>query len=86
MGDAAGRQVKLFECGLRAPGARVQLPEALAGRHRRCDFDAAAAAAAVRGAPAPHNRCMQVQLNVQLEIEELISIDMKAILMIGCMV
>ena len=29
---------------------------------------------------------MQVQPNVQLEIEELISIDIKAILMLGCMV
>ena len=29
---------------------------------------------------------MQVQPNMQLEIEELISIDMKAIMMRGCMI
>ena len=73
-------------CDFRAVGARVQLPEGHAGRHRRCDFDAAAAAVAVQAPPAPCSRCVQVQPNVQLEIEELISIDIKAILMLGCMV
>ena len=29
---------------------------------------------------------MQVQPNMQLEIDELISIDMKAIMMLGCMI
>ena len=75
-----------MRCDFRAPGAQLQLPEALDSRHRRCAFDAAAAAAAVRGASAPCCRCVQVQPNVQLEIEELISIDIKAILMLGCMV
>ena len=64
----------------------MQLPEGHAGRHRRCDFDAAAAAVAVQAPPAPCSRCVQVQPNVQLEIAQLISIDIKATLMLGCMV
>ena len=52
----------------------------------RSGFDAAVAAVAVQAPPAPCSRCVQVQPNVQLEIEELISIDIMAILMLGCMV
>jgi len=47
LGDAAGGQLKLFECDFRAAGAHLQLTEDLDGRHRRCAFDAAAAAVAV---------------------------------------
>ena len=64
----------------------MQLPEGHAGRHRRCDFDAAAAAVAVQAPPAPCSRCVQVLPNAALEVAELISIDDNSILMLSCMV
>ena len=84
MGDAAGRQQKLFECDLRAPDAQLQLTEGLDGRQRRSAIDAAAADGAVWGAPAPHSRCVKVQPNVHLDVAELISMDVEMILMLGC--
>ena len=70
----------IFE--LLVPGCSCAVPEGHAGRYRRCDFDAAAAAVAVRASPAPCSRCVQVQPIAAFAVAELMMIDDNSILML----
>ena len=63
----------------------LSVPGCSCPRAMQVDIDAATSTQLLVP-PAPCSRCVQVQPNVQLEIEELISIDIMAILMLGCMV